>query len=154
MIVTSKFIQWSIDLLKEEEKLFETRTEHHKKVLAIHSVRLKRLKYKCTVTLLSLLEMQEDNEEIMNILIRSIPCSVLVSELGHMYTAYKLEYNNEYVADAFKTYLDEDNLFAPKNEVIVEYGFNLFTLINILILKNKKEVEPDLEKIYTLVKEY
>jgi hypothetical protein len=62
-----------------------------------------RLKYKATVTLLSLLEMQESNEEIVNRMIRSIPCSVLVSELSKLYETYKQLYKEDYVLEVFKT---------------------------------------------------
>lgn len=62
-----------------------------------------RLKYKATVTLLSLLEMQENNEEIVNRMIRSIPCSVLVSELTKLHEAYRQIYKEDYVLEVFKT---------------------------------------------------
>lgn len=38
-------------------------------------------------------------------MIRSIPISVLLSELGKFYTEYKKFYKNEYVLTCFKTYL-------------------------------------------------
>ncbi len=56
-----------------------------KKALAINRGYLMRLKYKTSVALLSLLELQENNEEIVNRMIRSIPCSVLASELSKLH---------------------------------------------------------------------
>ena len=54
------------------------------------------------MTLLSLLEMQENNEEIVNRMIRSIPCSVLASELSKLYEIYKGIYKEDYIQEAFK----------------------------------------------------
>jgi len=101
---------------------------------------LYRLKLKCTNTLLSLMELQEENDEIMNLLIRSIPITVLVSELGKFFVKYKKTYKKEYVVNCFRTYLDETEGYELKikNEIIIEYGFNLFILINIFMLKNRK----------------
>jgi hypothetical protein len=73
-----------------------------RKAIEIHRGFLMRLKYKATVTLLSLLEMQENNEEIVNRMIRSIPCSVLSSELTKLYQIYKAIYKNDYIQEAFK----------------------------------------------------
>jgi hypothetical protein len=56
-----------------------------------------RLKYKCTVTLLSLLEMQEDNDEIVNCIIRSIPCSALASELSKRHQIMHKVFGKDYV---------------------------------------------------------
>jgi hypothetical protein len=109
-----------------------------------------RLKYKCTVTLLSLLEMQEDNEEIVNRIIRSIPCSVLASELSKLHQIMHKVFGKEYVNKAFRRYekeLDPEQPCLPGDELIIEYGFNLFILTNILMLRNKKGQESDLEDI-------
>lgn len=92
----------------------------------------------------------------MNLLIRSIPISVLVNELGKFFTKYKKTYKKEYVDECFKTYLDEEDGYElkVKNEIIIEYGFNLFILINIFMLKNKKSSENELEEVRKLVDEY
>lgn len=73
----------------------------------------------------------------MNLMIRSIPCIVLVNELGKFYSNYKAIYGKEYILSAFRSY-ENENLFDSKNECIIEYGFNLFTLINMLMLRNTK----------------
>lgn len=65
----------------------------------------------------------------MNRIIRGFPLSILINELGKLYKIYK-DKELKYVIELFNA--DE------KNEFIIEYGFNLFILINILILKNKK----------------
>ncbi|CAD8074919.1 unnamed protein product [Paramecium sonneborni] len=150
VIVTSKFVSWSVDLLKEDLKLFEQNK------IDIPQVKLKRLKLKCTNTLLSLMELQEENDEIMNLLMRSIPVTVLINELAKFYLLYTSIYKKEYVVECFKTYLDENDGFEnkKKNECIIEYGFNLFIIINILMLKNKKSQESDLEEIRKLIEEY
>ena len=44
-----------MDLLKEDPKLFHIKDN----ILLIDKVKLSRLKYKCSITLLSLIEMQE-----------------------------------------------------------------------------------------------
>lgn len=49
------------------------------------------------MTLLSLMEMQEENDEIMNLMIRSVPCTVLIQELGKCYEVYRKYYGDEYI---------------------------------------------------------
>lgn len=92
----------------------------------------------------------------MNLMIRSIPVNVLVSELGRFYTEYKKIYKNEYLLGCFKTYLLEEDGYEleKENEIVIEYGFNLFILINILMLNNKKSSENELEEIKKLIEEY
>lgn len=86
------------------------------------------------------MELQEENDEIMNLLIRSIPITVLVNELAKFYMLYTSIFKKEYVVECFKTYQDESDGYElkKKNECIIEYGFNLFIIINILMLKNTK----------------
>lgn len=124
-------------------------------MIAIHRGLLVRLKYKCTIMLLSLLEMQDNNEEIVNRLIRSIPCSILANELAKVHGVYKLVYGDDYVMEAFNRHsrpLDKEASAA--NELVVEYGFNLFILVNVLITKNKKPQEAELADIQQIIEEY
>lgn len=77
----------------------------------------------------------------MNRLSRSIPCSILISELTYLYDVYKRTYpdDNDYNIKAFKRNENKINISEPdnpKNELIIEYGFNLFILANILMMKN------------------
>lgn len=53
----------------------------------------------------------------------------------------KKVHGKEYVIEAFHRYDDELNQDAPskpEDEFIIEYGFNLFVLTNILMLRSKK----------------
>lgn len=214
VIVTSKFLEWSIDLLREEPKLFEIEVEKDKyykemeknqphsadkfdqknesqknllegsqdhqshllqmahehqgkNKISINRGFLMRLKYKCSVTLLSLMEMQENNDEIVNRLIRSIPCSVLASEVGKLYAIYKKIYVDDYSKDAFKRVIYESLCYyqyeyeidfeqeeKEEDQMIIEYGFNLFILSNILISKNKKGQETELEDIQEIIEKF
>ena len=108
----------------------------------IHRGYLMRLKYKCTVTLNSLLEMQENNHEIINRIVRSIPCSVIASELAKVYSVFTNTFGDDYCSDAFRRSENEISLVEPENpddELVIEYGFNLFILTNILMMRNPKQ---------------
>lgn len=40
------------------------------------------------------------------------------------------------------------------DEIVIEYGFNLFILTNILMLKNPKPQESELEDVKTIIEKY
>ena len=42
----------------------------------------------------------------MNILIRSISCSILLNDLVKVYTGYENIYKDQYITKAFKQYID------------------------------------------------
>lgn len=69
-------------------------------------------------------------------MIRSIPCSILANELASVYRVYKLVYGEDYVKEAFNRHskpIDYEQS-TPLDELVIEYGFNLFILVNILML--------------------
>lgn len=83
-------------------------------------------------------------------MIRSIPCSVLANELTRVHGIFTTVFKKDYVKEAFARYLsklDINKKSTEEDELIIEYGFNLFILVNILILKNKKEQEDEIDDI-------
>ena len=80
---------------------------------------------------------------------RSIPCSVLANELTRVHGIFRTVLKNDYVKEAFTRYLSklDDKKSSIEDELIIEYGFNLFILVNILILKNTKEQEDEIDDI-------
>ena len=116
-----------------------------------------RLKYKCTVTLNSLLEMQENNHEIINRIVRSIPCSVIASELAKVYFVFTRTFDDDYCSEAFRRSEIKISLEEPENpddELVIEYGFNLFILTNILMMRNPKQQEAELEEVQNIIQNY
>lgn len=59
----------------------------------VHRGYIQRIKYKCLITLLSLLELSEDDPGIVNRIRRTIPLSVLTNNLTDLYDIYKKNYN-------------------------------------------------------------
>lgn len=61
----------------------------------------------------------------------------------------------EYDKFAFNRYenieIDPDLESTHADEFIIEYGFNLFILCNILMLKNKKGQDSELEEINEII---
>lgn len=60
-----------------------------------------RLKYKCTITLTSLLEGQSNNLSLVVKLLRPLKISVLKNNLVSVYAKYVARYENTYSQDAF-----------------------------------------------------
>ena len=95
-----------------------------------------RLKYKCSITLLSLLEGRKSNDVIIR-LAKSVSLDMLKTNIIDIYDMYKRIYSDHYNSDIFSHFsLDPDEgdkssdgvKNTEKASFIIETGFNLFVL--------------------------
>lgn len=59
-----------------------------------------RLKYKCSLALLSLLEARKDNTNVQRMM-KSLPVEILNRNLVDIYRLFKIQYKGEYKQDIF-----------------------------------------------------
>jgi len=113
---------------------------------------LAKVKYKCLITLVSLLECNDPTANLSTRIIRAIPMSVLTHNLAQVYHKYKKIYkNNEYTNDLFGHH--EEDYEAPSKEhkeFIIENGFNIYILIN-LFLDNGNRDNQEEEELRELI---
>lgn len=100
-----------------------------------------RIKHKCIITILSLLELSLKEHGIANRIRRTLPISILIDNLRNLYSIYKNTYKNDYFSSCFNKMnnkFDESKPDTEADELIIELGFNIFILINILIIDEPK----------------
>lgn len=109
----------------------------------MHPGKLARLKHKCLITIVSLLECNINSEEFVTKIMRTIPLNVLTNNLARIYELFK-RYEKDYVDSLFNRADDDIDDSKPEeySELIIENGFNLYILVN-LFLENKKAVDED-----------
>lgn len=98
---------------------------------------ISNLKFKCSITLVSLIEGRKDNQIIFRML-RSFQLEILRRNFIDIFTLYKKLYGEKYVKDCFKHYMlrpkdnEEDPIqFSQIHDncsLIIECGFNLYIL--------------------------
>ncbi len=95
-----------------------------------------RLKYKCSITLLSLLEARTSNENVIR-LIKSLNMETLKRNISDIFDEYQTNYKGHYGYELFLHF----NLEPEANNqeefnyasFIIETGFNLFVLYSIFL---------------------
>lgn len=107
---------------------------------------ISNIKFKCSITLVSLIEGRKDNQIILRML-KSFNLDILKRNFVDVFIAYKKIYGNKYIEDCFKHYLlrpkdnEDDPLKFPQIHencsFIIECGFNLYVLYcNFLEVQN------------------
>lgn len=93
---------------------------------------LARLKYKCSVALMSLLEARKYERNVYRI-INLIPSDVFQMHITDIYTEFNKQYKEEYSNKVFFHFnFDPDEEHYEKYySLIIETGFNLYFLLNI-----------------------
>ena len=108
---------------------------------------LAKVKYKCLITLISLLECNDPSLGLSQRIIRAIPISVLTLNLAQVYHKYKKLYKqDEYTNDLFGHH--EEDYEGPTREhkeFILENGFNTYTLINLFLDNGTRENQEEEE---------
>ncbi|EGR27785.1 MIR domain protein, partial [Ichthyophthirius multifiliis] len=132
-IAQTKFLEYAVQVLGEDSRLYD---ENQK----IHVGQVARLKYKCLITINSLLEFQDQKSNFIGNIMRNIPLQILTSNLTKIYILWKKYSNNDYNKDLFNNYEDEidfkDEQNSEKYQFIIENGFFIYILIKLYISNN------------------
>lgn len=108
---------------------------------------ISNIKFKCSITLVSLVEGRKDNQIIFRML-KSFNMEVIKRNFCDIFLLYKKVHGNKYVEDCFKHYQlrpkenEENPILFPqihdKCSLIIECGFNLYILYcNFLEVQNE-----------------
>lgn len=118
-----------------------------------------RVKHKCVITLLSLLELNENDMSVVNRIRRTVPLPVLINEMIQVHLNYKAKYKEEYFRECFNQ-ADKDQEFKnrpekPDDSIVLELGFNCFILINVFLQSlSKIGMEPEYHEVHLQIKEF
>lgn len=108
--------------------------------LLLRPAKVQRLKNKCLITIVSLLECNDPNDTLIFRIIRMVPLSVLTNNLAYTYDLYKKEFEDEYNENLFyrtDKELDDESQTEEYFELIIDNGFFIYSLMQ-LFLSNKK----------------
>jgi hypothetical protein len=103
-----------------------------------------RLKYQCSITLISLLEARKDNE-IVNRMMKSLNVAAIKRNVSDIYYLYQEQYKEVYSPGIFKHYTcdppeEGDESAQAYSSFIIETGFNLYIIYTIFLeLKNEND---------------
>lgn len=101
--------------------------------------KLARLKLKCLVTLVSLVECCDPGDNLILRIIRAIPLKVLTNNIQRIFSLYQKTYKDDFTLDAFgmaekPIVMNEDE---EQYEVIIETGFYIYILMQTFIASKK-----------------
>ena len=94
-----------------------------------------RMKSKCLVSIIALLEGLEVTGNLMSRIMRTIQLKVLKKNLTAVYGQFKQLYKGDYITDVFghaEADVDPDDLEEDPEyyEFVIENGFNIYILMN------------------------
>ncbi|CAD8133483.1 unnamed protein product [Paramecium octaurelia] len=191
----SKFMEYVVDVLSENEKLFETQEIQKKQEakllgvifkqvqtqkkefksfnqmgqtkeqqgikrnkimdptkpynLTLHLAKLARLKLKALISLVSLVECCDLQDNLILRIIRAIPIRVLTNNMSRVYSLFQQYFKDEYKEELFGRaeqliVLTEEE---EKYELVVEIGFYIYVLMQIFVAskKGKDILQEDIE---------
>ncbi|EGR30656.1 mir domain protein [Ichthyophthirius multifiliis] len=95
------------------------------------------IKYQCLLTILGIIECQNNNIEFIQRIMRIIPIKILTENLIKVYKQYQKYGNNDYNISLFKQIKNQNN----QQELIIENGFLIYTLMK--IYENNKDIQDD-----------
>lgn len=117
--------------------------------MKIEAYQLARVKFKSLITVVSLLELNNDSTNILIRIQRMIPIGILTKNLVQVYEQYTRNYKNkEYTIKMFDKGEDENN----KDEFIIENGFHIYTLLNLLIDNDSRQGNDEDDEIGSIIK--
>ena len=126
-LIHSKFLDYSCSVLALDPADCKIISEY-----------LAKIKYKCIITLHSLLECTDSNDYLLVHLRRALPILKLKKNLAQIYSLYQQSYNEEYPQSCF---------FQPKNpEIIMANGFLIYDLLVRLIKESNREDEDEIDE--------
>ncbi|KRX02872.1 hypothetical protein PPERSA_04075 [Pseudocohnilembus persalinus] len=137
-------------LKKDAQELSKKRVL--KNIKSVHRGYIARIKYKCLITLLSLLECSEDDASINNRIIRTFSWQVLLDNITDIYEIYKFRFQDKYQIEAFNKFenqIDPEKESDPlEDELIIENGFFLYILM-VILLENSNKGQLDSQQLQT-----
>lgn len=166
-IINSKFLEYATGLLKGEERIFAIsnpeleennnflsnivlqEVRKSKKVSDVPSYKIERIRFKCIITIMSLIEQRDKNDRIFDRIVVAMPIKILKKRLTKIYKAYVKAHDNKYTNEVFGWNEIPYNikLHSPaKYECIIENGFNIFILIR-TILEKAGSKDDELRKL-------
>jgi hypothetical protein len=108
----------------------------------LHRGYLARIKHKCLITILSLLELSDIRHGIATRVKRTIPIHIIVENIVNLYEKYRNINQDKYSMQSFE-YLNykiaKDAAPKDSDEAIIQLGFNLFILLNVLLMDQGKQ---------------
>lgn len=123
--------------------------------VSLHKGKMGRLKHKCLITIVSLLECNIRSKEFVTKIMRTIPLNLLTDNLARIYYLFQKYEKNDYVQSIFNR-ADEDiddSQPEEQSEMIIENGFNLYILVN-LFLENKKSISEEDDEIQEYIEDF
>ena len=111
--------------------------------------KIERLRYKCLITVMALLEKTDKDSQIIERIRKVLPINSLKNSLVRIYDNYYRIYGDKYVDRSFGWF---DKKIDPRvsekyYECIIENGFNIFLLSQTMIDSVKKEEEDRYSKL-------
>jgi len=101
---------------------------------------ISRLKYKCSITLISLLEARKD-DDIVKRMMKSLNMDILKRNMADIYHLYRDVGGNKYTPDLFLHFNVDPNPEEPHSyelaSFIIETGFNIFIVFSNFIEASK-----------------
>lgn len=100
---------------------------HH----TIEPWKVERLRYKCLITIMSLIEQVQTKDSVLYRITRAMPLKVLKKNLTRIYSLFKKAHKGKYNLDVFGWYdkqIDQ-KIDIKLYECVIENGFNIFNLI-------------------------
>ncbi|KAL4447069.1 hypothetical protein ABPG74_013921 [Tetrahymena malaccensis] len=151
-----------VDQLSEEKQSKEESVKQEEYLrqqkFQIHLGELARLKYKCLLTIISILECNYSKKDLISKIMRIIPVSVLTKNLTRVYQLYKKHFKkqdyNIYLFKQMKAQIDY-NKPPDYYEFVIENGFLVYMLIQLYIQNNVLiETEDEDEDMTSVLNEF
>jgi len=152
-VVQSNFPDLASNLLSIDERAQEMLSQlnkNQKSNTGLKKWQLAQLKYKCSITLLSLLEARKDNSNVHRMM-KSLPIEVLSRNYIDIFRLFEIQYKGEYKQSIFLHYNHEPeeggNITEEYCSLIVETGFNLYFLANVFHEAQDGEIQEEVEEV-------
>ena len=111
--------------------------------ITLHPSKLARLKYKCLIGIVGLLECNEDSDNLILRIVRSIPLYVMTENLYRVFVLFERFEEGVYeqkVLNRSAAEIDTSAKDAESGEMILEIGFQIYNLLQMFLASKKGKV--------------
>lgn len=124
----------------------------------LKAYKIERLRYKCLITVMALLEKLEDESVILEKMRKTLKVTTLKENLIIIYKRYEEVYGGKYIDDAFGWFdKQSEEKYSHESEkkkgCIIENGFYIYLLVKVMIDSIKPEEEERYIKLIMLKNE-